>query len=304
MIRLNWAICSETAQAITLLLILLALIRHILYSNTSLAVLLITFSYLVCVSALTKTCVQYLNLSYKWCIISCLDRLLSYLVELIHPLVTKESYSKTCIYLQRDSVESCVCATEIFRTATVTRDMNLWVYCKNRVDVSQTWAMHLRVGATWPCCVHIICYSTHCLNSTNYKNLSLVPLQQNLPPSSEQSLLHSVYVKACSWTSSILHNSSSHKTLLLSQTLFLLQPHEEAKQEWNTWCRSNPCHVQQAHRRRLTRASAQPGLKASFTEPLAPNAGHVSLKPHSGGVGGGGALAGECVFVDKCVWSD
>ncbi len=75
------------------------------------------------------------------------------------------------------------------------------------------------------------------------------------------------------------------------KALFVLQPHEGEKREWNTWCRTNLCHVQQPHRRRPARASAQPRLEASFTEQLAPTAGHVPLSVWPGGKN-----------MNKCIW--
>lgn len=72
--------------------------------------------------------------------------------------------------------------------------------------------------------------------------------------------------------------------LLLLLLLAVQQPHERR------WCASgthdvgtNPRRVQQPRCRRPTRASARPNLRASFTEQLAPNPGHVPLDSPWGG---------------------
>lgn len=126
------------------------------------------FQLSVCLSVLAGTCVQYLNWSSKCCETRWLDRLWSYLLERTgasippwvilclshhHTVCLTLSFTKRVkrislsmqhlagnakyfIHLQR--LLSCVCATELFRTTTVTRNMNLWVYCRYLVDVSQT----------------------------------------------------------------------------------------------------------------------------------------------------------------------
>lgn len=154
-------------------------------------------------------------------------------------------------------------------------EMLLWMYSYYQVGV-HPWLEPCICGSVQPApAVLMLSATVHTLTELHCLKI-LEWFHYNRTSHLYHNSSHSVFVQVrSSVCSDALHDSSSRTTFLDAQRLFFLQPHERLQQEWNTWCRNNPCHVKQPHRRHPRCASVQPSREAGFVEQLAPNAGHV-----------------------------